>query len=188
MIAETAAPTSWWDSSGAVVLLTGLVSTITFWIGFVARPRTEARIRREAQREAEAAEWIKFGRDLTADLEYMLEETLSRHAIERDGSAPARAEWNEGFRRRVTLLSQFAHDPQIKAAAKQTRLRYVMVIRTAFAHENFPKTDPKYEEIVRRFERRWGEAHYALMGLIEMLGGEARRPREEVDYPLETDP
>jgi len=169
---------SWWDTNGAVVLLTGVVSVLSLSIGLLLRPLVETRIRRHerTERAYEAA------RELAADLSRVLPAFSGFGGKVLLGAART---WQEDLERRINLAKYFGPDEDLRKAAASVWLWFFKLKNYALSAEKMKDDDtPSHvqESMDRKSRTAYGEASYALDIFISELGGPDIPPRDA--YPL----
>ncbi len=97
---------SWWNSTGAVVVLTGAVAVGTQIASNFLRPWLE----RGRESRARLADWRDSVKELCIDGEEQLKRMDRETFIGSPGASVALSTWDHGMRRTTRLLARFAPD------------------------------------------------------------------------------
>jgi hypothetical protein len=162
---------SWWETTGGVVLVTGVISILSIVAGFVLRPWVERRLRREQRREERAGD----AEAVAIDLQALLVHGFQERARPED-RARALHDWSESISRRLLTLVTFApsNDTRKKAGKLWREFHRLSVWVPRLVEHGVPVFGSK-EALT--FDEDYGEASFALVEFIESIGG--RRPRNE---------
>src|SRR5947207_2063773 len=98
---------SWWDSPGAAIVLTGIVTVAAVAIPTVLRPWVEGRVHRQQHQEDATDHWFDEARGLCIELEVLLEKCEMGTLLASPGTSATLATWDHSLRRRTALVTRF---------------------------------------------------------------------------------
>lgn len=160
----------WWDTTGAAVLLTGAVSTVTLVIGFVARPWVEGRVKETDRKQARRERSIEQGVDLAAELHQHLYGGFATGFLRQQGMGEASVRaWSGDLRRRTTLLTLFSPVPDLQQAAKGLAERFDALSGKAFGITGYTGNPAGLQRALDQYDEKWNEAKTALDEFIAAL-------------------
>jgi hypothetical protein len=145
--------TSWWDSAGAVVLLTGIVTIGAGLLPLALRPWVENKIRRSQREEESLEDWQGEARALCVELE----DQLARYQVGSLFSQPTivTAAWETGgLRRKTALVTTFGPTQQLKESGTAVLHAIDLLHRRAVPLLRIRNDHP--ERVVSQFGRATG--------------------------------
>jgi hypothetical protein len=175
---------SWLDTSGAVIMLTGLVTVSATAIPLALRPWMENRIREANRREEAEQGWLNDAQVLSVELESLLEKYGVGSLF--DQPSLVTAPWNGGMRTRAALVLKFSPDEGRRRIGVElltavdlmhNRAMSLLQLRQRGNEATVARATENYEEF-------HGEAVHALFRFAEALGGPESPPREGFTLPL----
>jgi hypothetical protein len=167
---------SWLDTTGAIALITGVVSIVSVTLGIFLRWLLD----KWSAKTESAQAWRDRARNLAADLDALLAGGLSSGFMTIDSfREDALKSWARRLRRETSMIARFAEEEPLRKAAADVRVRFEKLVGRTFVIAQNPNPTPEAQE---QRERAYGEAAYALDVLIERCGGPNAPPRDS--YPL----
>lgn len=185
----TLAASDWWDSTGALVLLTGTVTICATAIPLALRPWSENRIRRAERQEDRLDRWDENARALSVELETMLEKYVVSSLF--DQTTLVMMPWEAGgLRTRAALILRFAPTATLRKLGvhlfHDIDLLHHRAFRLVMLRRDHPD-DPRLTKAVEGYGETHGEAVLTLAGFAEAIGGPTAPGREAFALPLKTD-
>ncbi len=89
---------------------------------------------------------------------------------------------------RFSLFVNFASDEEVRDRARDTASKVMVYFVRAGRADPANKHHAAYPQHVVEAKKGYGEAHYALDRLVEVLGGPEAPPREGYFFALDSDP
>lgn len=164
------------DTSGfaALAALGGVV------VGALLQPWVTRRIRTHEDADG----WKDRARNVAADTDGLLRR-LS-FDITHEVAIEASKNWVRDVERSILLLGRFYPDAEVRKVARALWGECRRAANLTVGFGSISDADARLRASERQKEAT-GEATYALDKLVELLGGEPSRSREEIDYTLRSD-
>ena len=149
-------------------------------IGYLLQPLAARRIRSHEDEER----WRERGREVAADIDGFLRRMS--FDIGHEVSQEASKSWLRDMERPLLMLGRFYPDETVRVVARALWVECRLASNRTLAFPNTSDPDTRLR-LSERQKEDVGEASFALDKLVELLGGEAARKREEIDYTLRSD-
>jgi hypothetical protein len=168
---------SWWNTTGATILITGVVSIVSLMAGSLLRPWVERRVTRQRGRE----EMIQSAKELAMDLTALLMRGFGGGGPP-DLRAKALADWRETIGRRALSIATFIQPEATRNRARRVWLEFERVAVQIGLIEVRGQAPLFGTEEGLTFDEDVSEAAFALEQFIESIGGPKAKTRDQ--FPL----